>query len=54
MQNERRKRKVMSVEVKNLRKVYETNKGRNRYVALKDISFTIDRGEFVAIICWET
>ena len=41
---------MMSVEVKNLRKVYETNKGRNRYVALKDISFTIDRGEFVAIM----
>lgn len=41
---------MKSVEVKNLRKIYETNRGRNQYVALKDVSFSINCGEFVAIM----
>lgn len=41
---------MKSVEVKNLKKVYETNRGKNQYLALRDVSFTVDRGDYVAIM----
>lgn len=41
---------MKSVEVKNLKKVYEVNRGKNQYLALKDVSFTVDRGDYVAIM----
>lgn len=41
---------MKSVEVKNLKKVYETNRGKNQYWALRDVSFTVDRGDYVAIM----
>lgn len=41
---------MRSVEVKNLKKVYETNRGKNQYLALRDVSFTVDRGDYVAIM----
>lgn len=41
---------MKSVEVKNLKKVYETNRGKNQYLALRDVSFTVDCGDYVAIM----
>lgn len=41
----------MSVlEVKNLKKVYTTRFGSNQIMALKDVSFQVEKGEFVAIM----
>lgn len=41
---------MKSVEVKNLKKVYEANRGKNQYLALRDVSFTVNRGDYVAIM----
>ena len=38
------------LEVKNLRKVYASRLGGNRVEALRDVSFTVERGEYVAIM----
>lgn len=38
------------VEVQNLKKVYESNRGKNQYLALRDVSFTVDCGDYVAIM----
>ena len=43
---------MLAVEVHNLRKEFRRRKGRRRvpFPALKDISFTMERGETVAIL----
>ena len=38
------------LEVEHLKKTYTTRLGSNRVEALKDVNFTVDRGEFVAIM----
>ena len=38
------------LEVKNLRKVYTTRSGGNKVVALSNVSFSIEKGEFIAIM----
>lgn len=38
------------LEVKNLRKVYTTRFGGNKVQALEDVSFAVERGEYVAIM----
>ena len=38
------------LEVKNLKKVYSTRFGGNKVEALKNVNFTVDEGEFVAIM----
>ncbi len=38
------------LEVKNLKKVYTTRLGSNQVLALKNVSFSVDKGEFVAIM----
>lgn len=38
------------LEVKNIKKVYNTRLGGKQCVALRDVSFTVSRGEFVAIM----
>lgn len=38
------------LQVKNIKKVYNTRLGGQQFTALKDVSFTIDKGEFVAIM----
>ena len=38
------------LEAKNIRKVYATRFGGNQVQALKDVSFTVDEGEYVAIM----
>ena len=38
------------LEVEHLKKTYTTRLGSNRVEALKDISFTVEHGEFVAIM----
>lgn len=43
------KTKNTIVKVENLRKVYG-KKGGRKYEALKDVSFTVQEGEFVAIM----
>lgn len=41
----------MSVlEVKNLKKIYTTRFGGNKVEALRDVNFTVEKGEFVAIM----
>ena len=37
------------LEVEHLKKTYTTRLGSNRVEALKDVNFTVERGEFVAI-----
>lgn len=39
------------LEAKNIRKVYATRFGGNQVQALTDVSFTVDEGEYVAIMC---
>lgn len=36
------------LEVEHLKKTYTTRLGSNRVEALKDVNFTVERGEFVA------
>ncbi len=38
------------LEVKNLKKIYSTRLGGNQVEALKNVSFSVDEGEFVAIM----
>ena len=38
------------LEVKNLKKIYTTHFGMNKVEALKNVNFTVERGEFVAIM----
>jgi len=38
------------LEVNNLKKIYSTRFGGNQVVALSDISFTVDSGEYIAIM----
>ncbi len=38
------------LEVKNLRKVYSTRIGGNKVEALKNVNFTVEKGEYVAIM----
>lgn len=38
------------LEVKNVKKIYTTRFGSNQVEALKNVSFTVERGEYVAII----
>jgi ABC-type oligopeptide transport system ATPase subunit len=38
------------LEVKNIKKVYNTKLGGKQCVALRDVSFSVSRGEFVAIM----
>lgn len=38
------------LEVSNLQKVYTTRFGGNRVVALSNVNFTVEKGEYVAIM----
>ncbi|MFR1517926.1 MAG: ATP-binding cassette domain-containing protein, partial [Clostridia bacterium] len=38
------------LEVNNLRKVYTTRFGGSQVQALKDVSFSVEKGEYVAIM----
>lgn len=38
------------LEVKNVKKIYTTRFGSNRVEALRDVNFTVERGEYVAIM----
>ena len=38
------------LEVEHLKKTYTTRLGSNRVEALRDVNFTVERGEFVAIM----
>lgn len=38
------------LDVKNVRKVYTTHFGRNQVEALKDVNFSVEQGEYVAIM----
>ncbi len=38
------------LEVKNLRKIYTTRLGGNKVQALNNVNFTVEQGEYVAIM----
>ena len=38
------------LEVKNLKKIYTTKLGTNQVQALTDVNFTVEQGEYVAIM----
>lgn len=38
------------LEVKNLQKIYTTKSGANNVEALRDVSFSVEEGEYVAIM----
>ena len=38
------------LEVRNLKKIYTTRFGGNRVQALRDVNFSVERGEYVAIM----
>ena len=47
----RKEEKLMSLlEVKNVKKIYTTRFGSNQVEALRDLNFTVERGEYVAIM----
>ena len=37
------------LEVKNVKKIYTTRFGSNQVEALRDVNFTVERGEYVAM-----
>ena len=39
------------LEVGGLRKIYTTRFGGNKVEALRNVSFTVEQGEYVAIMC---
>lgn len=41
---------MILLDVKNVRKVYTTRFGRNQVEALKDVNFSVEQGEYVAIM----
>ena len=43
-------KKMTLLEVKNLKKIYTTKLGLNQVQALKDVNFTVEQGEYVAIM----
>lgn len=42
------------LEVSNLKKIYTTRFGGNQVQALKNINFSVEEGEYVAIKSWES
>lgn len=47
----RKEEKLMSLlEVKNVKKIYTTRFGSNQVEALRDVNFTVERGEYIAIM----
>lgn len=47
----RKEEKLMSLlEVKNVKKIYTTRFGSNQVEALRDVNFTVERGEYVAMM----
>lgn len=47
----RKEEKLMSLlEVKNVKKIYTTRFGSNQVEVLRDVNFTVERGEYVAIM----
>ena len=47
----RKEEKLMSLlEVKNVKKIYTTRFGSNQVEALRDVNFTVERGEYVSIM----
>ncbi len=41
---------MVLLEVKNLKKVYTTRLGGNKVQALEDVNFSVEQGEYVAIM----
>ena len=41
---------MVLLDVKNVRKVYTTRFGGNQVEALKDVNFSVEQGEYVAIM----
>ena len=43
-------RKMSMLEVSGLKKIYQTRFGGNKVEALRNVNFTVEEGEFVAIM----
>ena len=41
------------LEVKSLKKIYTTRLGGNQVQALSEVSFSVEKGEYVAIMQWK-
>mgnify|MGYP003374899723 FL=1 len=51
MLNEKKGAVDMAIlEVSHIKKIYSTKAGRQQCAALRDISFTVEKGEFIAIM----